>query len=926
MIERKILIGLITQTEYLRQIKSEWNSDFIESATAKLIAGWCWEYFNEFSKAPLRDIETIYIDKLKKGIDKSLAKEIEEEILPNLSDEYENGEVNVKYLIKQTKKYFKERQITIHSEVIDQLLSKHKIDEAVQVAQDFKIVSEVEDDEIDLSKPEVLAKIDSAFDTEYQNVISFPGALGEFWNDQLVRGALVGILAPEKRGKCLPGSQKILMSTGEELTIDRIIKFGRRDIISFDEINQIFVKTKISDIYYNGTKKIYKVTTKTGRQVITTYNHPYLTPNGWIELSDLKLNDFIAVPKRIDIFGNLELPEHYIKLIAYFIADGCTGEKLYGNTKCKYIGFTCEDNAMRKDFVECIDKMGCETSWNGIDCRVINSRENRGKHDKNFVLPFLKKYKIFNKLSYHKRIPVSIFKLNKEQLSLFLSILFSCDGWINKDGSEIGFCVANEILCRQVQSLLIKFGIVSCLKFKKNNKANAWSLTIRDYENIILFIKEIGFKFENAVKCEKAIKNKKPIYKSFLDKFPYKIAKDFHDEVQIEIKNTGTIFKKAGTIREQVIKKKPLMRQSFSEVKDTKTGNKYFNSVLLWDEITKIEYLGKEKTYDLTVEKHHNFIAENILVHNTFMLLEFMMRAYLQKRKVAFFQAGDMTEKQQIMRICIYLAKRSNLEKYCGVKYIPVQDCVKNQTDTCNKKIRECNFGIFNEDELEVRTKTTMEKLIQAYEDNPAYKPCYNCVEWYKKKFGAVWVKKEEIKVPLSAKVSKKLVERFFIKTKRSIKISTHVNGTLTISKINSVLKRWKTENDFVPDIILIDYGDLIVPEIRGEFRHQQNDIWKKFRGLSQEGDCLVVVPTQADSESYTKDRLGLSNFNEDKRKYGHVTAMYGLNQDVSGREKEIGIMRINKIVVREGDFHATHEVNVLQRLEIGRPFLGSFF
>jgi hypothetical protein len=83
---------------------------------------------------------------------------------------------------------------------------------------------------------------------------------------------------------------------------------------------------------------------------------------------------------------------------------------------------------------------------------------------------------------------------------------------------------------------------------------------------------------------------------------------------------------------------------------------------------------------------------------------------------------------------------------------------------------------------------------------------------------------------------------------------------------------------------------------------------------------------TQADAASYEKNSLGLSNFSEDKRKYGHVTAMYGLNQDVDGREKKIGIMRINEIVVREGEFDTSSQIHVLQNLRRGRPFLYSYY
>jgi len=53
---------------------------------------------------------------------------------------------------------------------------------------------------------------------------------------------------------------------------------------------------------------------------------------------------------------------------------------------------------------------------------------------------------------------------------------------------------------------------------------------------------------------------------------------------------------------------------------------------------------------------------------------------------------------------------------------------------------------------------------------------------------------------------------------------------------------------------------------------------------------------------------------------------MYGLNQDKDGREKQIGVLRINELVKREGGFDTSFIVTVLQRLELGRPFLGSYY
>ena len=61
----------------------------------------------------------------------------------------------------------------------------------------------------------------------------------------------------------------------------------------------------------------------------------------------------------------------------------------------------------------------------------------------------------------------------------------------------------------------------------------------------------------------------------------------------------------------------------------------------------------------------------------------------------------------------------------------------------------------------------------------------------------------------------------------------------------------WEKQDGFVPDLIVVDYADLIVPESRGEFRHQQNEIWKGLRRLSQEkGEPLVITASQSDAKS----------------------------------------------------------------------------
>lgn len=511
--ERRIVIGLITSSEYLKEIKDEWNPDYLESKAARTLAMWCWEYFNKYDKAPNTSIGTILLKKTKKNkLDKDLAEEIETDILADLSTQYESQDQDLDFLIEDSRKYFKQRQLEILSETIQAHIDKGEPEKAQEYYEEFNLIEGGLKEGLDLGSDEADEKIDAAFDENNNNVFKFDGALGRFLNDELVRGGFVAILAPEKRGK-------------------------------------------------------------------------------------------------------------------------------------------------------------------------------------------------------------------------------------------------------------------------------------------------------------------------------------------------------------------------------------------------------------------------------TFTLMEIMLTAYSQGAKIAFFQAGDMTEGQQLIRISISLAKKSNKEKFCGKQYIPVLDCIKNQTDTCNKFIRASKFGIFEKERVStLREDVTYDELVKAKEDHKFYKNCYNCLKWQENKWGTVWLEEfDNGKEPLTSREAKKYRQKFFNESNR-VRLSTHSNGELTINKMKSILSTWERKEKFVPDLILVDYADLLVSTERVDTRHQIDSIWRSLRGMSQKYNALIVAPTQADAKSYEQYLLKLGNFSEDKRKLAHVTAMYGLNQSPDGREKKLGIMRWNKIVVREDGFHESDQVHVLHRFQIGQSNLGSYF
>lgn len=181
--------------------------------------------------------------------------------------------------------------------------------------------------------------------------------------------------------------------------------------------------------------------------------------------------------------------------------------------------------------------------------------------------------------------------------------------------------------------------------------------------------------------------------------------------------------------------------------------------------------------------------------------------------------------------------------------------------------------------------------------------------------------KEKEFHSPITGPQARAALAAAFERTKtdRSLfKLSTHPNDSITVAGIASILKDWE-RTGWVPDIVVIDYADIIAPMAgMADTRDQINSTWKRLRALSQSLHCCVVTATQADAASYSQPILTRANFNNDKRVNAHCTAIIGINQ--TNAEKEMGIQRLNYTVLRDGRFNEMECVHVGGCLEVGLP------
>lgn len=265
----------------------------------------------------------------------------------------------------------------------------------------------------------------------------------------------------------------------------------------------------------------------------------------------------------------------------------------------------------------------------------------------------------------------------------------------------------------------------------------------------------------------------------------------------------------------------------------------------------------------------------------TYLELQIAYWALAQRRKVAVFEVGDLSESQLLLRLYGLWAGMPIREEQCGSVFVPTRvkfDDVLDAGYELRGRTISCPRVLTNEDARKGR-------------------------EAFKRAHG--------------------LGKKPFILN------SVHPSGSINVRGISAILDQWEQERSFVPDVIIIDYADILAPEDpKAEFRHRVNDTWKALRALSQQRRALVVTATQSNADVYKQgesQRLQTQgNFSEDKRKFAHVTAMLGINR--TWEEAEFGGMRLNWLVVREAPFNVKRPLYVGSCLALGRSICCASF
>jgi deoxycytidine triphosphate deaminase/intein/homing endonuclease len=412
-------------------------------------------------------------------------------------------------------------------------------------------------------------------------------------------------------GKCCSSDTQVLDAASGRL--EPISVLGGRGGCTASLRDDVIASADVSEGVSKGVMPVYLVVTRTGRRIRTTAAHPFLTFTGWQPLRTLRPGARIAVPKRIEVFGSRSMAACEIDLLGLLISDGA----------CKYSPprYISGDEILREWFASAVRDFGClPRRRRPTDIAAINEVDPSGRRAPNRLHAWLEALGLAVN-SPQKFVPRCVFELSRPLLARFLRALFSGDGGISMSGEGIHleFCSTSEALARDVHHLLLRFGVVAGLRHRETASGRgAYVLSVTSKEHILRFAREIGFitgchkqrRLEEALdKIEHA-----PQQKSNYDTLP----PEAWELLRFACATREASLRSMGLERTQPDQSVPrwLARDLAYRLSDERLGS-IASSDLLWDTIREIRFDGVERVYDLTLPTTANFVANDIVVHNS---------------------------------------------------------------------------------------------------------------------------------------------------------------------------------------------------------------------------------------------------------------------------------------------------------------------
>ena len=447
-------------------------------------------------------------------------------------------------------------------------------------------------------------------------------------------------------GKCIKHDSLVVNpATGERLTIEDAIKRRMPEVFGFSS-DGLVETNQVSAWVDSGVKPCFKVTTRTGRSVEVTGHHPFLTVRGWQPLHDIVVGDRIAVPRTMPCFGkDRSWPLQMVRLLGYYIAKGA----LTGSTP----SITNLDPEIVNDYCSAVQSHfpGIYVRRDGI---AYHASRSLAFGCANPIKTWLRNLGLWGKRAEYKRFPQCVWTWDRERLAEFIKALMSCDGTVYSMGGypRIEFSVASEELAQDMHHALVRLGIVAKLWKKKDR---CWRVEITEPTSVARYQKDIGWIGEKSRRFTTELTNRP----SQVGQLPKEI---WHYVRESASQQGFTLMELVRRANEPHAEERGFNPHTSRGITQTRLAayadvlgdfdlRHVASSDIYWDEVVSIEGTGEHQVYDLSVPGTHNFIAQDILVHNTSLALNIALFSALEAKKSVAIFSLEMSKEQLTERL-----------------------------------------------------------------------------------------------------------------------------------------------------------------------------------------------------------------------------------------------------------------------------------
>ncbi len=451
--------------------------------------------------------------------------------------------------------------------------------------------------------------------------------------------------------ECVVGDTRIVdADTGRRVRIEDIVN-GRTRVestVSCDERLRLR-RRRILHARASGHRMVFRIRTALGREVIATAEHPLLTATGWRALASLRIGDLIATARALPALGRKRWPRHHLIVLADLIAEGnlCHPSTMY---------FYTNDAQYCAEFVNAVEQFENTraTVARHRDCYSTHVRRVDPSRPVGAVV-WAKKLGLWGCDAHMKHLPDEVFELHPADLALLLARLWEGDGCVSGKG-HASYDTVSRQLAEQVQHLLLRLGIVSRIYHRRrryrDREVTIFIVTITGRRSLKRFHRCVGRRFLNAGKRKlvrisagsgadgRMSRDIVPVaVKTIIDRERRRRCARWKDI------SAGTGLSMRAIVSPETSKRgfRRWVIARLARYFDSPELARLAESDLYWDRVTAIEPVGIRETYDLHIEGDPNFLANDVVVHNShassFALLAYAS-AYLKAHHPAAFYAA----------------------------------------------------------------------------------------------------------------------------------------------------------------------------------------------------------------------------------------------------------------------------------------------